>query len=360
MQVPVYEKLRFTQKKSSDFYQTVKSRVFDHLHAHGSRGKGDWRMLGKGLFFVGLYVGAYVAILLGDFSRGMMLFWGILMALSAVCIVFNIVHDASHHAIFSNRKYNKWLVLLGDLVGINTYIWDIRHNVQHHTFTNILGGDIIIEQVPLIRLSPHQPKYRFHRYQSLYAVLMYSLYTLYWIFVIDFRLFFKKNICNLHNIQHPRTEWMKLWFFKTFFLTYILFIPMMVLDLPWYEVLLGFMLMHLSAGLLLSFVAVLGHFVEGPSFPAPDSSGAIDKTWGDHELEATIDFANRSRFMHWLTGGLNTHIAHHLFPQVCHVHYYEMTPIIQQTAREFGMPYRAERFGAALSSHFRYLRKMGQ
>jgi linoleoyl-CoA desaturase len=274
-------------------------------------------------------------------------------------VVFNLVHDASHHAISSNKGINNCIKYIGDIVGINTYIWDIRHNIQHHTFTNVLGGDLIIENIPLIRLSEHQRYRKYHAFQPYYAVVLYLLYSFYWMFVIDFRLFFKKDICNLMNIQHPKREWLLLIFFKTFYIVYMLVLPVMFTNMSLALVMGLFMAMHCAAGLLLSFIAVLGHFVEGPSFPEP-VDGVLSNSWSEHELEATIDFAPSSKLINWITGGLNTHVAHHLYPQICHVHYYEMTPIIEAYCKEHGYPYKKESFSNALASHFRYLKKLSK
>jgi linoleoyl-CoA desaturase len=133
--------------------------------------------------------------------------YAILMGLCGVMLVFNVVHDASHNALLKSKKTNQWLCYLGDLVGINTYIWDIRHNIQHHSFTNILGGDLIVENIPLIRLTPAAKWHGFHKLQIFYAPILYSLYSLYWTLGIDFKLFFKKEICNMRNITHTKKQW---------------------------------------------------------------------------------------------------------------------------------------------------------
>jgi linoleoyl-CoA desaturase len=137
----------------------------------------------------------------------------------------------------------------------------------------------------------------------------------------------------------------------------MIIIPWAFTPLSFLTVLGCFFFMHMGAGLLLSFVAVLGHFVEGPSFPdAPN--GIIDNSWSEHELEATIDFAPRSRVINWITGGLNTHVAHHLFPDVCHVHYYELTRIIEDYCRANNYEYKKESLAGGLRSHFRYLKRL--
>ncbi len=345
------------EKKNSPFYSGLKVEIDNYFTTKQISKYGNYSLIIKGIVLVAGYLFAYGSIYLPDRTTLSLLAAYILMGICGVMIVFNIVHDASHSSISPRKWINKTLCYLGDIVGINTHIWDIRHNIQHHSFTNVLDGDLIIEQIPLLRLSHHQPYRKFHKYQPYYAIILYLFYSFYWMFVIDLRLFFRKDICNLHNIDHPRKEWIKLFVFKSQYILYMIVFPWLFTPLSFMSVLGYFFILHFSAGILLSFVAVLGHFVEGPSFPEP-VNGIIQNSWGEHELETTIDFAPRSRITNWITGGLNTHVAHHLFPTVCHVHYYDMTKIISEYCRQNNYSYKKETFIAGLRSHFRYLGKL--
>lgn len=351
--------MKFEKGKTSPFYTGLCKLVDDYFEQRKIHRFAEAGILKKGIIVLAVYFFCYAAVFMFPGNTALLVFLYIMMGLSGVMIVFNLVHDASHHALSTDRGINNRIRYLGDLVGINTYIWDIRHNIQHHSFTNVLGGDIVIENIPLLRMSPHQPWRPFHRFQPYYAVFLYMFYSFYWIFLIDFRLFFQKEICNLKNIQHPRKEWLKLIFFKLFYVTYMIVFPAVFTSMGFTMSGLLFLLMHAAGGLLLSLVAVLGHFVNGPSFPdAPD--GKINNSWSEHELEATIDFAPSSKIINWITGGLNTHVAHHLFPQICHTHYYELTKIINQYCREQGYPYRKESLSGALKSHFHFLHRLGK
>lgn len=352
--------MEFAKSNNTPFFKEVVQAVHTYFKDQQLSMLGNRNMLVKGLVIVGTYFTCYSFILFSDIGLLGKQLLAIVMGFCGVLTVFNIVHDASHNAIFRKKKWNKLASYLGDIMGINTYIWDIRHNIQHHHYTNVLGGDIIIENVPLVRLSEHQKYHWFHRYQILYAPFLYVFYSFYWIFVIDFKLFFQKEICDLHNITHPRNEWLKLVFFKTLYVTYSIVIPILVMDIAWYYIVIGFLVMHGFAGALLSSIALLGHFVEGPVFPEPNEQGQIESSWGDHELDATIDFANKSRFAHWFTGGLNTHIPHHLFPGICHVHYYDLVDVIKEVCEKHGKVYQQESFLHAMASHFRYLKRLSQ
>lgn len=352
-------KLQFSESNNTTFYRGVQQAVANYFEQKGCHEKADWRLFFKAFLILGVYLTAYLSIYYYS-DQVLLLFvaYG-LMGISGVMIVFNVVHDAAHGAVSKYPTVNKLFTYLGDVVGINTYIWHIRHNIQHHTFTNILGGDLIIENIPIIRLSQHQQHHAHHRFQTVYAPLLYPLYSFYWIFFIDFKLFFRKEICNLQNIQHPRREWLLLILFKAFYLTYILILPWLLTPMSFGQAFILLLFLHLCGGTLLSYVAVLGHFVEGPVFPEV-REGKVAGSWAEHELAATIDFAPDSKLVHWVTGGLNTHVAHHLFPAMSHVHYREVTKVIANYCAENGYAYQHDKLGGALRSHFRYLRRLGQ
>ncbi|HJS53672.1 MAG TPA: acyl-CoA desaturase [Chitinophagaceae bacterium] len=347
--------MKYTKSNKNEFFNELKILTDKYFKQKQISRYANSTIVVKGAILILIYLGAYATIFVPAASAGLLLSAYVIMGLCAVMLVFNLVHDASHGAISKTKWINKCVCYLGDFLGINTYIWDIRHNVQHHTFTNVLGGDLIIENIPLIRLSQHQVYKKFHKYQLLYAPVFYMLYSFYWMFVIDFKLFLKKDICNLHNIKHPSKEWVILIVTKLFYVFYMLVIPWLFTPLNFLTIASYFFIMHFAAGLLLSFVAVLGHFVEGPSFPET-KNGLIENSWSEHELETTIDFAPKSKIVNWITGGLNTHVAHHLFPNICHVHYYDLTSIIEDYCMKNNYDYKKESLFGGLRSHFRYLK----
>ncbi len=356
-----YFSMKFSEKKPDPFFIHLNQKVKHYFEERKISRFADSSIAVKGILVISLYLGSYALLLSGywQHSASAVLLL-LIMGWAGVMIVFNLVHDSSHKTLFRSRQFNIWTTYLGDLVGINTYIWDIRHNIQHHTYTNVLGGDIIIDNIPLIRLTPTQKYHPVHRFQLYYAPFMYMFYTLYWMFYIDFNLFSKKEIGNIKRISHPVKEWVKLFLFKGLYIFYTLIIPVWIFSIPVSTVLIGFLIMHLAAGLLLSTIALLGHFVEGPVFPETDENGIINNSWMQHEFEATIDFSTDSRLMNWITGGLNTHIAHHLYPKICHCHYYNLSKIIKQHCDEHGVPFRQHSFIGAVQSHFRYLKKLSR
>jgi linoleoyl-CoA desaturase len=87
----------------------------------------------------------------------------------------------------------------------------------------------------------------------------------------------------------------------------------------------------------------------------------MDCAWAEHQVQTTVDFAPRNRLLTWFVGGLNFQIEHHLFPQICHIHYPAIAPLVQQTCRDFGLTYSTQKsLRAGIASHFRWLRQMGR
>jgi linoleoyl-CoA desaturase len=91
-----------------------------------------------------------------------------------------------------------------------------------------------------------------------------------------------------------------------------------------------------------------------------EDTGRMESSWTAHQVETTVDYAPHNRLLCWFVGGLNFQIEHHLLPQICHVHYAALSPIVAETCQQFGLQYKVNQtFLAALMSHFRWLRRMG-
>ncbi|MEX0585074.1 MAG: fatty acid desaturase, partial [Pirellulales bacterium] len=87
----------------------------------------------------------------------------------------------------------------------------------------------------------------------------------------------------------------------------------------------------------------------------------MNNAWAVHQVETTVNFGRGSRLLCWYVGGLNFQIEHHLFPRICHLNYPAISPLVEQTCREFGVRYTAhETFGGCIASHYRWLRRMAQ
>ncbi|UFH54868.1 acyl-CoA desaturase [Spirosoma sp. KNUC1025] len=355
-------KLKFTNTARSPFFSTVRQRVDAYFIEKAISPHANGAMWAKALFFLIGYGLLYGLILSGLFGVWTMLGLAILLGVFAACIGFNVSHDALHGAFSRYGWVNRLLGGSFYLLGANPYVWKITHNIVHHTYTNIPGHDEDIEVAPgLVRLDRQDTLRPWHRYQQWYTFPLYALASLSWVFRKDYVKFFKSRIGQHETSTHPRKEYVNLFFSKVLYYVFFLVLPFVVLSLTWWQILIGFIVMHLAEGLVLGLVFQLAHAVEGTTFPLPDEQGNIQEAWAIHQLYTTANFAPRSALAAFICGGLNRQIEHHLFPKVCHIHYPAITAIVKRTASEYGLPYLENRsFGSALYSHFRLLQTLGR
>ena len=119
--------------------------------------------------------------------------------------------------------------------------------------------------------------------------------------------------------------------------------------------------MHAIAGLTLACIFQPAHVVPTSDFPMPDDSGNIHADWAVSQLYNTANFAPGARLFSWYVGGLNYQVEHHLFPNICHVHYRKISEIVSETAKEYNLPYHSYKtFYGALKAHTKLLYRLGK
>lgn len=354
-------KLKFNPTQRSNFYATIRSRVDDFFHQQGLSPHANAKMWGKVVFFLTGFIGIYLLILSGLVPVWLLLPMVAVLGMFSAFVGFNVCHDAIHGALSANKKVNKLFGFIFNLVGASPYVWNITHNVVHHTYTNIPGHDEDIEIAPgLIRIAEQDQVNSIQRFQHWYAFPLYSLASLSWVFRKDYVKFFQKKVGAHHN-SHPKLEYFNLFFFKALYYFLFIVLPLLVLSLTWWQFLIGFLVLHIAQGLTMGLVFQLAHVVEGTDFPSPNSSGQMEEAWAEHQMRTTANFSTQSNLAAFFLGGLNSQIEHHLFPKVCHIHYREISLIVKQTALEFNLPYiENETFFGALQSHFTTLKRFGK
>jgi linoleoyl-CoA desaturase len=308
---------------------------------------------------VGLTVLAGSWIALYALRPGPWIFVGlyVLGGLAQTFLLLNIAHDSNHNAISSNASINKTLNYVFDLCGISSYMWRILHHRGHHSCINIHGEDDALTGRGLFRFTPHEPRAPFHRFQHIYALVLYAMFSLDYVFVRDFECFFFPTHDYLKRTKHSAREYIVLFAGKAFYVTYMLVLPVLVLHKSPWLVAGAFLLVHLIVGLSVSLVFQTTHTIDTTYFPL--SRNEFDNGVY-HIFATTADYATANPVVGWLAGGLNHHIAHHLCPFVCHTHYAPLTRIVEQTAQEFGVPYRQHpTMTRAIWHHLMLLKQLG-
>lgn len=355
-----YTKVKFKEGGSSPFFDDLNTNVEQYFLTAKLSRFANLEMILKTCIITIAYFGLYLLIITNQFNDFRAILLCIALGLIHPLFFINIGHDAMHNTYSKSNKVNQWISYMLNFIGLNTYINRFLHLRVHHAYTSIEGLDVVVEEYSILRLSENQPYSSYHKYQKYYAVLVYSLFSLFLIFETDFKLFKRVRMGNLMPVKHPKSEWVKLYLLKLFYLIFSLVIPLVFVKQPWYAIVGGFFLVHCISGLVLAIVGLLNHQINESVFPMPNSVGYIMNNKKDHEIEVTIDFAPYSKFALWYFGGFNTHVAHHLFPQICHVHYIPITRIIEDTASKYGLVYQKKSFFGAIKSHFQYLERLGR
>jgi len=339
----------------------LKDRVNAHFHDRGRSDKANSVMVLRTVVMFAITFGTYALILTRWFSPLAMLGMAVLVGIGMAGLGFGIAHDAAHGAYSSRPTLNRVLAYTFDLCGASSYMWAMGHNVVHHTYTNIPGVDGDLISSGLLRQSPGRDARWYHRFQQFYAFPLYSLATLNWAFLKDYQDLSHHNFGPYRNHVHRKGVVVTMFGFKAIHYAWTLFIPLFILGIPWWQVLIGYLAMHLTAGLILGTVFPLAHVVEGPTFPVPPANGAMNDAWIAHELSTTANFAHKNRLLTWYIGSLNYQIEHHLFTRVCSVHFPDLSGIVRDIARSHGLPYHYNStFFAAVRSHYRMLKRFGR
>jgi linoleoyl-CoA desaturase len=181
------------------------------------------------------------------------------------------------------------------------------------------------------------------------------------VFLKDYIKFFKKQIGNYNNKKHPRLQYYILFGSKALYYILFLVLPIVFIHALWWQVLLGFVLLHLVEGLSIAIIFMLAHVVEETDFPLPDNTGSIKNTWAVHQLYTTADFGRNNSLLSFLCGGLNFQVEHHLYPKICHVHYKHISDIVKETAESYNLRYNDNvSLFSAIASHIRLLKALGR
>ena len=355
------KRIKFVTRDKGLFTATLRKNVDDYFRKNGISQKGNWTILLKAFAMLALYFGPFIILLIFPMRNWMVFPISVIMGIGMSGIGMSVMHDAVHGSFSNFTWLNKLFGTSMYFIGGNTFNWKVQHNLLHHTYTNIEGVDEDIDPKGMLRLSPRSQLKKIHRYQHIYAFFLYALMTLSRT-VNEFKQLYRYNKKGLTRQQgsSPKKEMIKLTITKMAYIGVFLILPIIIAPFSWWIIVLGFVTMHFTAGVFMTIVFQMAHLVEEAEQPLLNSQGAIDNDWAIHELETTANFSRKSRIFAWMIGGLNYQVEHHLFPYISHIHYKDISPIVKQTALEFGVRYNENQtFFGAIGSHIRMLRKLG-
>jgi linoleoyl-CoA desaturase len=358
------KKTRFVSQaqQQQQFVAALRKNVNAYFKENGISQKGNFSVGVQIATMLALYVTPYVLVLSLPMAGWAAALMCVLAGIGLAGIGMCVMHGGAHGAISNREWVNKLLGATMNLLGNTVFTWKVQHNLLHHTYTNIDGMDRDIDSKGPIRLCDHAPLHKIHRYQYIHAFFFYGMMT-FSMLVKDFvqlRDYHRQGITAKQKVN-VKLEYLKMIAIKVVHVGLFIGLPILLTDFAWWQVLIGFAIMHWTGGFILSVIFQLAHVVEGVDQPLPNSEGVIENDWIIHELQTTANFARNNKLLGWYVGGLNFQVEHHLFPNICHVHYPQIAPIVEKTALEYGYPYiQKPTFLAAIASHIHRLRQLGK
>lgn len=355
------DKIHYTKNRiaGDDIYPDIKARVQRYFASSGLNRFADKRIWVKASLLLCMAIGCY-SFALTTASALLVFIFYLLSIWFLLLLGFNIGHDAAHGCLTGNKKKDAFLFASSFvLLGANPYLWKIRHIHSHHPYPNVEGCDADMELTGLFRFTHSQPYRKIHRYQQYYAPVLYGIYTLYWIFYKDFMLFARRKQVNIHFINHSVGQWVRLFVYKLIYLFIFIGLPVIIQPKLTAVFIVSFLLSHFINSLFLLFTFLMSHHVPQTGFHADVHNDTIPHSWAIQQVRSSADFHADKKWAYWLFGGFNAHVAHHLFPGICHIHYRAITQIIKRQLLIKSVPYHSFTWWQGMKYHFRLLKEMG-
>jgi len=350
--------LRFT--KQHGFRKVLNERVHAYLRDNGIPARDLPAMYLKTAVALAWWLGAYLLLLLGHFPPAVNIVLCVVWAMAIASVGFNVMHDANHGGYSDNPRVNKLVSLSAEMLGMSGFRWRTKHNVWHHTYTNIAGYDDDVEAFGFLRLTPRAAWKPLFKAQAWYFPLIYSFIGFDFIMRDFMMVLAGKSDANHVYPAMSAADKVIFWAGKLFFFVIMFALPLLVY--PWWQVLIGVLIVMLTLGLVMGIVFQLAHISGEAAFPEPVGSPPhIEDEWARHQVETTVDFAPRNRLLNWYIGGLGFQVEHHLLPHICHLNYPRLAPIVAATCKEFGIRYNCyPTWREAFIGHWRELRLLGR
>lgn len=348
------------QTGENPFFTTLRKRVDAYFEENNLDYTGNWKIVLKTILLFAAGITLYTWLVF--FTPSTWLALGLCVILGGVfaAIGFNVMHDGAHGSYSKYKWMNEIMGYSLNLLGGDVQLWKVKHNMIHHSFTNVEGLDDDINIQPFMRTNPNQKRYNLHRFQHIYFAFLYSLTYISWIFIDDFRKYFTNKIGSTTFRKFKTHQHVIFWATKLGNLFLFFVLPIMKVGVL--GTLAGYVTVALSTGLIIAIVFQLAHVVEETTFSnAYNEKRGVEDEWAVHQIRTTSNFATNNKLVSWFTGGLNYQVEHHLFPRISHVYYPTISKLVEQTCKEFGIPYLKHRtVYSAVRSHVVHLREMGR
>ncbi|MEP7109033.1 MAG: fatty acid desaturase, partial [Ferruginibacter sp.] len=126
---------------TTDFHQELKKRVNQYFIERKKSSTGNFGLYLKAGFFFAAYLGLYVHLVYFMPAVWLAIAECILLGCFTAAIGFNVMHDGGHGSFSKSKSWNRIAAVSVNFLGASSIMWNMKHNIIHHTYTNIDGID---------------------------------------------------------------------------------------------------------------------------------------------------------------------------------------------------------------------------
>ena len=229
-------------KSATDFSRELRTNVEKYFRESKISKFATPSLKVKAVILLVSFFGSYAAIMFSGMSIWTLLALCGTMGLAKAGIGMGLMHDANHGSFSKNKTVNKIFGYTADILGVSSSNWINQHNRLHHTYTNIYKHDEDVHGKGLFRFTQDAPRNKIHKFQHVYWAFFYGFLTLGWFFA-DFTKYkeYRRKGLNKAKGMEIVKEYGEMVFFKVIFVTYMLVLPMVFLDVAFWQVMIGFL-----------------------------------------------------------------------------------------------------------------------
>lgn len=347
--------------RRNDLRTALRERVNAYFESNNIKPNDNPEMYLKTATIFTWVLSAWLFLLFGPPILSLQILGCVVLGLGLAACGMCVGHDANHGSYSKNPLVNRIFGFAFDFIGVSGFLWRFRHNKLHHIYTNLPGHDVEVDGEGAVRMSPDVPLLWHHKFQHIFIWFLYPFIPFYW-FMGDMRRFIFRGQYLGHQIPKPsRSEIIDFVGMRIFSFCFFIVTPLLV-GHSLLEIAIAMTISHMVYGFVVCEIFMLAHVVESAAFPGLDpETNYVDKEWAVLQVETAADFAPRNPILNWYVGGLNYQVIHHLFPDICHIHYPQIAGIVAEVCQEHGIQYNVyDTFGGAIASNYRWLKRLGQ
>ena len=254
--------IRF-EGRNAQFFSTLRSRIDQYFTDNNIKPTGNWKLYLKTIIFTLTLIGSYLGLILFTTDQTwIQVILCMLLGISFAGMGFNVMHDGAHGSYSTKPWVNKLMANSLNLLGGNAFYWVEKHNVAHHSYTNIDGADEDIDIYPFMRLNSNQKGFWFHKFQHIYFIFLYSIAYLSWIILQDMTKYFTGKVAH-RQMKGKMTafEHFEFWASKLVYIGIFIVIPSYIFGFG--TAMIGYLIVALTTGICITIVFQLAHVVEG-------------------------------------------------------------------------------------------------